>query len=91
MFHKVDGQLYITGSPGRRYSYPNLLANPGFTFHLKRSTRGGLPATAMPVLDKARRREILQKIHERFEGRMDMKVDEWVEGSLLVRVEIMAP
>lgn len=88
-FHNVDGQLYITGSPGRRDWYANLVANPKFTFHLKRSTRADLPARATPILDKAKRREILQKIHQRFEGRR-WNLDKWVEGSPLVQVEIMA-
>ena len=33
-FHNVDGQLYITGLPGRRDWYANLAANPQFIFHL---------------------------------------------------------
>jgi len=88
-FHNLDGQLYITGSPGQRDWYANLVTNPDFTFHLKRSTRADLPARATPILDKARRREVLQKIHERFkERRWDL--DEWVERSPLVQVEIRA-
>ena len=35
--HTVDGRLYITGSPGRRDWYANLLAQPCFIFHLNRS------------------------------------------------------
>ena len=88
-FHNVAGQLYLTGSPGRRGWYANLRANPEFTFHLKRTTRVDLPARATPILDKARRREILQKIHQRFEGRR-WNLDAWVEGSTLVQVEILA-
>ena len=90
-FHQVDGQLYITGSPGRRDWYANLLANPAFTFHLKRSVRVDLSARALPILDKARRRDIFQKMQERFQGRMGMKVEEWVEQSPLVQVDILSP
>ena len=89
-FHKVDGQLYITGTPGRRDWYANLLANPEFVFHLKQSTRADLPATATPVSDVARRRDIFQKIRERVEGRGGMKVDAWVERSPLVWVNLRA-
>lgn len=35
-FHNLDGKIYITGIPGRRDWYANLLVNPDFTFHLKR-------------------------------------------------------
>src|SRR5712692_7037368 len=90
-FHNVDGQLYITGSPGRRDWYANLLANPEFTFHLKRSVRADLSARALPILDKARRRDIFQKMQERFQGRIAMKVEEWVERSPLVQVDILSP
>ena len=90
-FHNVDGQLYITGSPGRRDWYANLLANPAFTFHLKRSTRADLPARATPIRDQARRRDIFQKMQERLQGRVGMNVEEWVESSPLVQVEILSP
>jgi deazaflavin-dependent oxidoreductase (nitroreductase family) len=90
-FHNVDGQLYITGSPGRRDWYANLLANPEFTFHLKRSARADLPARARPIRDKARRWEIFQKIQQRLQRRFGMNVEEWVERSPLVQVDILSP
>jgi len=45
-FYRVDDQIYLTGSPGRRDWYANLLANPEFTFHLKQSVAADLPARA---------------------------------------------
>jgi deazaflavin-dependent oxidoreductase (nitroreductase family) len=90
-FHNVDGQLYITGSPGRRDWYANLLANPEFTFHLKRSTRADLPARATPIRDKVRRREIFQKMQQRLQRQIDMNLEEWVERSPLVQVDILSP
>ena len=42
-FHHIDGHVYITGSPGRRDWYANLLAHPEFTFHLKQSTKPTYP------------------------------------------------
>ena len=92
-FHNVDGQLYITGLPGRRDWYANLAANPQFIFHLKGSAKADLPAKAMPVKDKSRRREIFQRIHELSQSRrgMGMNVDRWVDESPLVHVELMGP
>ena len=87
-FYNLDGELYIGGSPIRKDWYANLLANPDFTFHLKGSVNVDLPARATPVLDKAMRREICQKIRDRIEGRRGINMDEWVERSPLVRVEI---
>ncbi|HSF32205.1 MAG TPA: nitroreductase/quinone reductase family protein [Candidatus Tectomicrobia bacterium] len=86
-FHNVDGRLYLTGTPGRRDWYANLLAHPEFTFHLKRSVRADLPAKAIPVLDKARRRAILASIHQKLGGNRDLEA--WVEGSPLVDVELL--
>ncbi len=90
-FHHVDGQLYITGSPGRRDWYANLLANPEFTFHLKRSARADLPARATPIWDTAKRRDIFQKIQQRLQRQVGMNVEEWVERSPLVQVDILSP
>ena len=86
-FHNLDGRLYITGTPGRRDWYANLLANPEFTFHLKGSVRVGLPARATPILDKARRRDILARIHQKLGWHRDL--DAWVEGSPLVEVGLL--
>lgn len=48
-FHRIDGRVYITGTPGARSWYANLVAHPGFTFHLKESTQADLAAVATPV------------------------------------------
>src|SRR4029453_2102507 len=86
-FHNVEGRLYITGTPGRRDWYANLLAHPEFTFHLKQSVRADLPARATAVLEKAQRREIMATIHQKLSGKRDL--DAWVEGSPLVTVELL--
>ena len=85
-FHNLDGRLYITGTPGRRDWYANLVAHPEFTFHLKGSVQADLPARAIPVLDQAQRREIIAGIHQKLEG--DRDVEEWVANSPLVEVEL---
>ncbi len=86
-FHNIEGHLYITGTPGRRDWYANLLAHPEFTFHLKQSVRADLPARATPILDEARRRAILAAIHRKLAGHRDLEA--WVEGSPLVAVELL--
>ena len=90
-FHNLDGELYITGTPGQRDWYANLLAVPEFTFHLKTSARADLPARATPIVDVARRLEIFGKIQKRIASRLEMDVDAWVKGSPLVQVEITVP
>lgn len=86
-FHNLDGQLYITGTPGRRDWYANLITNPEFTFHLKRTVQADLPARATPVLDRARRRDIIARIHQKLGGSRDLNA--WVEESPLVQVELL--
>jgi deazaflavin-dependent oxidoreductase (nitroreductase family) len=86
-FHNLDGRLYITGLPGRRSWYANLLVNPELTFHLKESMRADLPARATPILDETRRREILSKVLRRLRRNPDL--DAWVKGSPLVEVTLL--
>jgi hypothetical protein len=56
-FHNLDGQLYLTGTPGARSWHAHLLAHPDFVFQLKGTVRADLPARP-PVLEPARRRTI---------------------------------
>jgi deazaflavin-dependent oxidoreductase (nitroreductase family) len=86
-FHTLEGQVYITGTPGRRDWYANLLAHPEFTFHLKQSMTADLPARATPILDRARRRAIIARIHQKLGGSRDLEA--WVKGSPLVAVELL--
>ena len=50
-FHNLDGELYLTGTPGTRDWYANLVAHPAFTFHLKGTHKADLRARATPILD----------------------------------------
>ena len=86
-FHNLNGRLYITGTPGRRDWYANLLADPNLIFHLKQSAQADLPARATPIVDNDRRREIMAGIHQKLAGNRDL--DAWVEGSPLVQVELL--
>jgi deazaflavin-dependent oxidoreductase (nitroreductase family) len=86
-FHTIDGQVYITGTPGRRDWYANLLAHPEFTCHLKQTVTADLPVRATPILDAARRRTILASILQTLGGARDLEA--WVEGSPLIAVEFL--
>lgn len=85
-FHNVEGELYLTGSPGTRDWYANLLAEPAFTFHLKQSTTADLAATAEAITDRSERERILRVVHERV--RSSATLDDWLERSPLVRVAL---
>jgi hypothetical protein len=86
VFHYIDGAIYISGRPGRRDWYANLVANPDFTFHLKQSTKADLPARATPITAEPKRRAVMTKIVERW-GVPD-KLDIYLQSSPLVEVEL---
>src|SRR4029434_10743880 len=85
-FHNLNGRLFITGTPGKRGWYANLVANPEFTFHLKEGAHADLPARAVPITDAAQRREILSGILQHL-GRSE-ELEAWVAGSPLVEVKL---
>jgi deazaflavin-dependent oxidoreductase (nitroreductase family) len=83
-FYYVDGVPYLSGSPGKRDWYANLLANPNFTFHFKESIKLDIPATAYPIEDEAERRTIMAKIIKIYDGGSSLEA--WVAGSPLMRI-----
>ena len=83
-FHRVEGRIYLTGLPGKRDWYANLLADPVFTFHLKESVSADLPARAIPITDLEDRRAILSSIVRALDRASEL--DAWVTGSPLVEV-----
>ena len=87
-FHNLEGRLFITGFPGTRDWYDNLVAHPEFTFHLKESVQADLPALATRVTDDFQRREIISAIHRKLEGVRD--IEDWVADSPLVEIELQA-
>jgi len=83
-FYNVGGRVFLSGTPGRRDWYANIVANPELVFHLKQSARADLPARARLVTDPAERREIVEGIFRTRAASGD--VDRWVEGSPIAEV-----
>lgn len=88
-FHRVDGTVYLTGTPGPRGWAANLEADPAFTFHLKNGVQADLPAHARQVVDEAERRRILAQLLDMLGDVTDVSRDlgAWVSGSPLFAVE----
>jgi deazaflavin-dependent oxidoreductase (nitroreductase family) len=86
--YRYDGRTFLSGSPGKRAWYANLIANPEFTFHLKGSVQADLPAVARPITDEEERREVIAGILEDL-GRGSGNLEDWVESSPLVEVEFL--
>jgi deazaflavin-dependent oxidoreductase (nitroreductase family) len=85
-FHNFDGKLYISGIPGKRDWYANLLAHPQFTFHLKKSTHADLPATATPITDDATRKQVLSNVVVKWKRQNEL--DAFLKSSPLVEVHL---
>jgi deazaflavin-dependent oxidoreductase (nitroreductase family) len=84
----LDGQFYLSGSPGRRSWLANLVANPRFTVHLKQSLKADLPAVATPIFERAARREVFGRMAASRRAGPPMDIEARVAGSPLVRVDL---
>jgi deazaflavin-dependent oxidoreductase (nitroreductase family) len=83
VFHNIDGRIVMSGLPGRRSWYANLLANPQFTFHLKGAVKADLPATARAIVERVERRAVMERVAQNW-GRTDLDV--MLDRSPLVEV-----
>jgi len=84
VFFNLGGRVVISGLPGKRGWYANLLADPQFTFHVKRGVEADLPATARPITDQAERRALLTPITRQW--RREAQLDRFLADSPLVEV-----
>jgi deazaflavin-dependent oxidoreductase (nitroreductase family) len=82
--YRVGDRFFLTGSPGRRDWYANLLAEPRFTLHLKQRVVADLPARATPVTDPGERRLLMAAILA--ELNQPESIEGWVAGSPLVEI-----
>ncbi len=62
VFHNIDGQVILSGMPGPRSWYANLLANSAFTFHLKGPVQADLPAHARAITEPVERRRVIEAV-----------------------------
>ena len=85
-FHNFDGTLYLSGLPGKRDWYANLVAHPQFTFHLKQSAHADLAAVATPITEANARRHILSQVVAKWNRQAEL--DAFIQHSPLVRVEL---
>jgi hypothetical protein len=81
--------VYLADRPGLRSWYTNLIANPEFTFHLKRSHLADLPASATPIADEPRRRELFTGFHQAWGN--PSGVEGAVKDSRLKEIELRYP
>ncbi len=85
-FRRVGERIYITGTPGPRGWYANLMVNERFTFHLKESVQADLAATARPITDPDERCAILADPAMSWYQNQTGSLDALVQGSPLIEV-----
>lgn len=75
----LDGRIYLSGRPGRRSWYANLIANPSLTLHVKRGATADLPMRARVIRDQAERRAVFARTNPE-------DTEDWVTGAPLAEI-----
>jgi deazaflavin-dependent oxidoreductase (nitroreductase family) len=94
-FYRFEESTYLSGRPAPRTRdwLLNLVADPHFTFHLKRGVVADLPAVATVITNPAERRRVLTDIVERFNRRAapnsQWSLEEWVAKSPLAKIHFI--
>ena len=88
-FFYVAGKYVITGTPGKRDWYANLLANPEFEFCLKGSVSETLKARAIPISDREGRHYIFSAPETEWYRKQVTSVAELIDSSPLVEIEFL--
>jgi len=93
--HSINRRLVISGRPGPRDWYANLVANPRMTIHFKRDVVADVPAMGRPIGDWGERRKLIELAMTRGFGfspeRTRREIDFWVPRSPLVVVTAQWP
>jgi deazaflavin-dependent oxidoreductase (nitroreductase family) len=83
-FHRINGRYYITGWPGARGWYANLIENPRLAITFTQSERISIAATARLVTDDAERRSIIGAVFEVEGGSARGDFESWVASSPVI-------
>ncbi len=89
VFHVIDGQIILSGMPGRRDWYANLVANPAMTFHLTGPVKADLPAVARPITEPDERRRVMEAVTRNWQA--EDRFETFYRHSPLVEVTFPAP
>ncbi|MGH2463218.1 MAG: nitroreductase/quinone reductase family protein [Candidatus Limnocylindria bacterium] len=84
VFHVIDGMVVISGMPGRRDWYANLVADPHLTFHLKGPIQADLPAIARPITEPTERRRVMEAVTRNWQA--EDRFDAFYRRSPLIEV-----
>jgi deazaflavin-dependent oxidoreductase (nitroreductase family) len=82
-FH-VDGRFVITGTPGPRDWYANVLTDPAVTVHV---AGDDIPARAIPITDPDTRRAVMSHPDTSWYS-TQAELDRLIEGSPMVEIRL---
>ena len=86
-FLYFEGAAYITGTPGPRDWYANVLADPSIIFHLKESLCADIPGRAEVVADRDVRRQVFHAPNSDWYRTM-APIDRLVAESPMIRCDL---
>ncbi|MCB8913390.1 nitroreductase family deazaflavin-dependent oxidoreductase [Rhodococcus rhodochrous] len=93
-FYRAFDTVYLTGRPGRRHWYANILANPALTVHPRTAGPTDIPAIGHSITDPVERRRVLTALIEDLRHSPNLTLDgpapaieEWVRLSPLVQLD----
>jgi deazaflavin-dependent oxidoreductase (nitroreductase family) len=89
VFHVIDGDIVLSGMPGRRDWYANLVADPNMTFHLTGPVKADLPAVARPITEPEERRRVMEAVTRNWQA--EDRLETFYRHSPLVEVKFPAP
>lgn len=89
--HAAGERYFITGRPGRRSWYANLVADPSITVHLKGTVKADLTGKARAITDPEEKLKALKSLERLKKLVSDAELKGWVEGSPLVEVRFDDP
>lgn len=85
---KVGDRLIITGTPGPRDWYANLLADPTCTIHLKERLRADIAAVAHPVRDPAVRLEVFEHLEATWYRNQGEDLETLLDEAPMVQLDV---
>ncbi|MDV6286630.1 hypothetical protein [Rhodococcus jostii] len=94
-FYRAFDTTYLTGRPGPRDWYANIIRNPALTLHLRKPAAVDIQATGRVIRDDSQRRRIFGAIIDdllrspnlQLEGPPPI-IEEWVAESRLVEITV---
>lgn len=83
----LDGAPYVTGTPGPRDWFANVLANPAIVLHLKESLRADIPGHAEIITDPDLRARVFDAPNSDWYRSM-VPIDRLVSESPMIRCDL---